>query len=133
MVLPAPSGPHPIGTVALHLVDRSRPDPVAGPGHYRELVVSVWYPARDVTRYPRAVWLADPLMRGLLELLPQIATAVGVSDDVLRTWIGTLEPGRAVRIQQAYPLAFFDLHPRHQQQRLLEGPCPAFPEVQYLP
>ncbi len=26
-------------------VDRSRPDPVAGPGHHRELMASVWYPA----------------------------------------------------------------------------------------
>jgi hypothetical protein len=66
-------------------------------------------------------------------LLPQIAAAIGVSDEVLLTWIGTLDPGRAVRIQQAYPLAFFDLHLRHRRQRLLEGPSPAFPEVRYLP
>ncbi|MEO3743770.1 acetylhydrolase [Plantactinospora sp. B5E13] len=65
-VLPAPTGPFPIGTVPLHLVDRSRPDPVAGPGHHRELMVSVWYPARDVARYPRARWLSDALMRELL-------------------------------------------------------------------
>jgi predicted dienelactone hydrolase len=353
MVLPASTGPYPIGTVALHLVDRSRPDRVAGPGHYRELMVSVWYPARDVARHPRAVWLPDPLMRALLEyneipagpvaappitaghvgapvrraggrlpvvvfsheahdqradttivvqelashgylvvtvdhtydafvefpdgrrlapldgdytlgapdfaddipyvldcigrlaagrnpdadgrplpaglsgapdprrigmfgtskgatatalvmgmdprvraglgmdgpmeplvttdldrpfmlmtaeytratapvaqfwshltgwrlnvqadgaahnayndyqiLLPQIAEAVGVSDEVLRTWIGTLDPRRAVRIQQAYPRAFFDLHLRHRRQRLLEGPSRAFPEMRYLP
>ena len=352
MVLPAPTGPYQVGTVALHLVDRSRPDLVAGPGHYREVMVNVWYPARDVARYPRAVYMPDPLLRGLLELneipadpvgappitaghvgapvrrcggrlpvvvfsheahdqragttivvqelashgylvvtvahtydvfvefpdgrrlaplddvilgardfaldipyvldcigrlaaghnpdadgkplpiglagapdprrigmfgaskggtatalfmgmdtrvraglsldgpmeppittdldrpfmlmtadytratppvaqlwshltgwklnvqadgavhnayddyqvlLPQIAAAIGVSDEVLRTWIGTLNPDRAVRIQQAYPLAFFDLHLRHQRQRLLEGPCPAFPEVRYLP
>ncbi|GAA2445776.1 alpha/beta hydrolase [Actinomadura vinacea] len=43
--LPVPSGPHEIGTVPLHLVDRSRPDPWAGPPAYRELMVSVWYPA----------------------------------------------------------------------------------------
>ena len=353
MVLPAPTGPYPIGTVALHLVDRSRPDPVAGPGHYRELMVSVWYPARDVARHPRAVWLSDPLLRGLLELneipsgpvgappitaghvgapvrplggrlpvvvfspeahdqradttivvqelashgylvvtvdhtydafvefpdgrrlapldgdhilgardfaadipyvldcigrlaagrnpdadgkplpgglrgapdprrigrfgtskggtatallmgmdtrvraglsldgpmeplvttdldrpfmlmtaeftratapvaqfwshltgwrlnlqadgaahnayndyqflLPQIAAAIGASDEDLRTWIGTLDPRRAVRIQQAYPLAFFDLHLRHRRRRLLEGPSRAFPEVRFLP
>jgi hypothetical protein len=66
-------------------------------------------------------------------LLPQIAAAVGVRDDVLLTWIGTLDPRRAVRIQQAYPLAFFDLHLRRQRQRLLEGPCSAFPEVRFLP
>ena len=66
LVLPAPTGPFPIGTVPLHLVDRSRPDPVAGPGHHRELMVSVWYPARDVARYPRALWLADAPLRALL-------------------------------------------------------------------
>ncbi|WP_250007434.1 acetylhydrolase [Actinoplanes sp. M2I2] len=353
MVLPAPTGPYPIGTVALHLVDRSRPDPVAGPGHYRELMVSLWYPARDAARHPRAVWMSDPLLRDLLEfngipsaavggppitagrvgapvrraggplpvvvyspeahdqradttivvqelashgylvvtvdhtydafvefpdgrrlapidgehslgapdfaadipyvldcvdglaagrnpdadgkplpagligapdprrigmfgtskggtatalvmgvdprvraglsldapmeplvtadldrpfmlmtadytratapvaqfwshltgwklnvqargaihnayddyqfLLPQIGAALGWSEKVLRSWIGKLPPGRAVRIQQAYPLAFFDLHLRHQRQRLLEGPSPAFREMRYLP
>lgn len=353
MVLPAPTGPYPIGTVALHLVDRSRPDPVAGPGHYRELMVSLWYPARDTARHPRAVWMSDPLMRALLEshqipagpvggppitaghvgapvrrsgcplpvvvyshlahdqradttivvqelashgylvvtvdhtydafvefpdgrrlapldgdhslgapdfaddipyvldcidrlaagrnpdaggkplpagligapdprrigmfgtskggtatallmgmdprvraglsldapmeplitadldrpfmlmtadhtrdtapvaqfwsrltgwklnvqacgavhnayddyqvLLPQIGAALGWSREVLRSWIGTLHPDQAVRIQQAYPLAFFDLHLRHQRQPLLEGPSPAFPQVRYLP
>src|SRR4051812_33977265 len=46
--LPAPTGPFPIGTATLHLVDRDRPDPLAGPGHYRELMAAVWYPARDV-------------------------------------------------------------------------------------
>lgn len=350
--LPAPTGPFPIGTVPLHLVDRSRPDPVAGPGHHRELMASVWYPARDVARYPRARWLSDAPMRALLAyyefpadaipaprtaghvgapvrtsggrmpvvvfshgahdhradhtimvqelashgyvvvtvdhtldafvefpdgrlavptdgeyslgaadfaadipfildriedlaagrnpdvehrplpaglpgaldlrrigmfgwskggtatalvmledrriraglaidgpmeplietdldrpfmlmtaeftraeppvaqlwshltgwrlniqaegaahlsygdyeaIVPQLAVAVGMSDEELQGWIGTLDPARAVRIQQAYPLAFFDLHLRHQRQRLLEGPSRAFPEVQFIP
>nr|AGU11308.1 hypothetical protein [uncultured organism] len=352
MVLPAPTGPHPIGTVALHLVDRSRPDPVAGPGRFRELMVSVWYPARDVAGHPRAAWLSDPLLRDLLEfndipaagvggppitagrvgapvrrpdgplpvvvyspeahdqrgdttvvvqelashgylvvtvdhtydafvefpdgrrlapldgehslgapdfaddipyvldcigrlaagrnpdadgrplpagllgapdpqrigmfgtskggtatalvmgrdprvraglsldapmeplvttdldrpfmlmtaeytrdtapvaqfwshltgwrlnvqacgaahnayddyqvLLPQIGAALGWSDELLESWNGTIDTGLAVRIQQAYPLAFFDLHLRHRRQRLLEGPSPAFRKVRYL-
>jgi hypothetical protein len=41
LTLPAPTGPYPVGTVPLHLVDGSRPDPVAGPGHHRELMTSV--------------------------------------------------------------------------------------------
>ncbi|WP_327003867.1 acetylhydrolase [Dactylosporangium sp. NBC_01737] len=353
LVLPAPTGPFPVGTVALHLVDRSRPDPVAGSGHHRELMVSVWYPARDVARFPRAPWLADAAVRALLaengfppdavstaftdghvgapvrragERLPvvvfshgahghraeytivvqelashgyvvvtvdhtydaftvfpdgrlleplrdgdfflgardfaadipfvldciedlaagrnpdaghrplpaglrgapdphrigmfgwskgatatawtmledrrvhaglgidgpmeplietdldrpfmmmtaeytretepvaqawshltgwrlniqadgaghrsycdyqvivrQLAAAVGMSDEELLEWIGPLEQARGVRIQQAYPLAFFDLHLRHRRQRLLEGPSRAFPEVRYIP
>jgi len=53
VALPAPGGPYPVGTVALRLVDRSRPDPwVARP--YRELMVSVRYPAYRVAGYPRA-------------------------------------------------------------------------------
>jgi dienelactone hydrolase len=62
-------------------------------------------------------------------LIPQI----GLSGDELESFIGTLEPGRAVRVQQAYPLAFFDLHLRHRRGRLLAGPTPAFPEVRYVP
>ncbi|GIF65299.1 hypothetical protein Ais01nite_33340 [Asanoa ishikariensis] len=353
LTLPVPTGPFPIGIVPLHLVDRSRPDPIAGPGHHRELMVSVWYPAHDVGRYPRAPWLGDAPMRALLPsagfpvdvavaprtsghvgapvrrtggrlpvvvyshgahdhradntvavqelashgyvvvtvdhthdtfsefpdgrltlpviggehslgapdfaadipfildriedlaagrnpdvdhrplpvglrgaldphrigmfgwskgatatalsmledrriraglgldgpmepyvttdldrpfmmmtaeftraeepvaefwshltgwrlnvaadgavhssyvdhqvLVPQVAAEVGMSDEELRDWIGTLDPARAVRISQAYPVAFFDLHLRHRRQRLLEGPSRSFPEMRYLP
>jgi dienelactone hydrolase len=65
-------------------------------------------------------------------LVPQLATAAGLSDEALADWIGTLDPARAVRIQQAYPLAFFDRHLRHRGS-LLSGPSPAFPEVRFLP
>jgi dienelactone hydrolase len=64
-------------------------------------------------------------------LLPQLATANGMSDEDLAGWIGTLDPARAVRIQQAYPLAFFDLHLRHRGH-LLDGPSRAFPELRFL-
>ncbi|MEW1586292.1 acetylhydrolase [Micromonospora vinacea] len=67
LTLPAPTGPYRVGTVPLHLVDRSQPDPLAGPGRYRELMVSVWYPARDVRRYPLAPWMTTASMRTLLD------------------------------------------------------------------
>jgi dienelactone hydrolase len=352
LTLPVPTGPYPVGTVPLHLVDTSRPDPVAGPGHHRELMAAVWYPARGVERYPLAPWTSPALARALLAsagfpagvavapltaghegapalrtgrrlpvvvfshgahdhradttivvqelashgyvvvtvdhtydafslfpdgrltvpldrpaltprdfatdirfvldrvedlaagrnpdaeqrplpagllgaldpqrigmfgwskgasatafvmsedrrvraglsfdgpmqptvttdldrpfmlvtaantratqpsvaefwshlrgwrlnvqaqgavhssycdvqfLIPQLAQAVGMSDEDLRGWIGTLDPDRAVRIQQAYPLAFFDLHLRHRPGHLLDGPSPAFPEVTFIP
>src|SRR5437762_10077804 len=44
--LPRPTGRYPVGTVHLHLVDRSRPNPWAASPAHRELMVSVWYPAR---------------------------------------------------------------------------------------
>ncbi|MFF4400024.1 hypothetical protein [Streptomyces sp. NPDC001480] len=66
LTLPAPTGPYPVGTVPLHLVDTSRPDPVAGPGHHRELKAAVWYPARGVERYPLARWTSPAVARALL-------------------------------------------------------------------
>ncbi|MCX4775989.1 alpha/beta hydrolase family protein [Streptomyces sp. NBC_01264] len=67
LTLPAPTGPHPVGTVQLHLVDRSRPDAVAGPGHFRELMATVWYPARDVRRYPVAPWMPAGAFRAFVD------------------------------------------------------------------
>ncbi|MEV8318288.1 hydrolase [Streptomyces sp. NPDC059900] len=43
--LPAPTGPHRIGTVSTRLVDTSRRDPWVKSVPYRELMISVWYPA----------------------------------------------------------------------------------------
>ncbi|MEU0567336.1 lipase [Nonomuraea sp. NPDC005983] len=55
--LPEPSGPYKIGTVSLHLVDESRKDPWVTTPRKRELMVSLWYPARDVRRRPLAPWM----------------------------------------------------------------------------
>ncbi|MET8389384.1 lipase [Streptosporangium canum] len=54
LTLPAPTGRYPVGTVPLHLVDRSRPDPWVAARPYRELMVSVWYPARRSPNLPTA-------------------------------------------------------------------------------
>ena len=53
LALPAPTGPHQVGTVSLHLVDAARRDPWVAARH-RELMVSIRYPARDAGRYPLA-------------------------------------------------------------------------------
>jgi hypothetical protein len=76
LVLPAPTGPHPVGTTALHLVDRSRPGPAGGPGLFHELMAGVWYPARDVARHPLAPWTAPAVIRELL-------TSAGFEPDVV--------------------------------------------------
>ena len=55
VTLPAPTGPHPVGTVSLHLVQNNRPDPWVT-GRPRELMVSLWYPARHADRYPRPTY-----------------------------------------------------------------------------
>ncbi|MFD4240913.1 alpha/beta hydrolase family protein [Streptomyces sp. NPDC058525] len=43
--LPRPTGPSPVGSSVLHLVDRSRPDPWMPEAHGRELMVTLHYPA----------------------------------------------------------------------------------------
>ncbi|OON80018.1 alpha/beta hydrolase family protein [Streptomyces tsukubensis] len=86
LTLPVPTGPHPVGTVPLRLVDRSREDDIAGPGHFRELMATVWYPAGDIDRYPVAPWmpagalqafLADAGFGDLAPLAPFTAGHVG--------------------------------------------------------
>jgi dienelactone hydrolase len=54
LTLPAATGPYPVGTVDLHLIDRSRANPWTAAPPYRELMVSLWYPARDAGRFPLA-------------------------------------------------------------------------------
>lgn len=66
-------------------------------------------------------------------LIPQAGKILGMTDQQIQDWIGTLDPARAVRIQQAYPLAFFDLQLRHRGRHLLDGPSAAFPEVKFIP
>jgi predicted dienelactone hydrolase len=53
--LPEPTGPHPVGTTKLYLVDRTRPEAFTqDPYDSRELVVRVWYPAKAGPRARRA-------------------------------------------------------------------------------
>ncbi|MEW9552289.1 alpha/beta hydrolase family protein [Nonomuraea sp. NPDC050783] len=49
--LPAPTGPHPVGTTSLYLKDTSRPDPWVPSAEARELMVSLWYPAKAPGRH----------------------------------------------------------------------------------
>ncbi|MFF4190064.1 alpha/beta hydrolase family protein [Nonomuraea sp. NPDC001831] len=48
--LPAPTGSRPVGTTSLYLKDTSRPDPWVPSVKARELMVSLWYPARSPGR-----------------------------------------------------------------------------------
>ncbi|MER6992053.1 alpha/beta hydrolase [Saccharopolyspora hirsuta] len=69
--LPEPSGPHAVGVIALHLVDPSRNDPWDSGIDGRELMVSAFYPARDVRGCPVAP-----------HLTPAAAEAFAVIDPV---------------------------------------------------
>jgi predicted dienelactone hydrolase len=53
--VPLPTGPHPVGTQVLDLVDPTRNDPFLANGAKRELLVRLWYPASPV----QSCWRAD--------------------------------------------------------------------------
>ncbi|MFB7669016.1 alpha/beta hydrolase family protein [Kitasatospora sp. NPDC056138] len=50
--LPRPTGPHAVGVNTLHLVDRDRTDPWVPSAGPRQLMVSMYYPARSGTGRP---------------------------------------------------------------------------------
>ncbi|MCQ8768376.1 alpha/beta hydrolase family protein [Streptomyces telluris] len=52
--LPAPTGPYRTGVTTLYLVDRSRPDPWEPGIPVREVMATVFYPARTVHGFPAA-------------------------------------------------------------------------------
>jgi predicted dienelactone hydrolase len=61
--LPEPTGHRPVGTVSLHVIDPSRPDPWVPALPVRELVIQFWYPAATVHGYPRAPWMTPATTR----------------------------------------------------------------------
>lgn len=87
--LPAPTGPHPVGVTALHLVDTSRADPWNSAIGVREVMVSVHYPARSVRGYPRVPQLTS----GVVDLFRQIDVPVHGLPGEGVDWAATLTHG----------------------------------------
>lgn len=71
--LPALTGQYQVGTQEIHLVDQARQDPWK-PDRKREMMINVWYPAKDTERYPRQSWLSE----GPQEALDKLVEAAGV-------------------------------------------------------
>ncbi|TMR90200.1 alpha/beta hydrolase family protein [Nonomuraea basaltis] len=76
--LPKPTGSHPVGATSLHLKDVSRHDPWVPEATARELMVSLWYPAK--VRDERRAQYVTPKES---ELLLKDAQITGVPSDVL--------------------------------------------------
>ncbi|GAA2962397.1 MULTISPECIES: alpha/beta hydrolase family protein [Streptomyces] len=64
--LPRPTGPYAVGTEALHLTDRSRTDPWVPEAGPRELMVSLYYPARPGGRGATAPYMSTEEARLML-------------------------------------------------------------------
>ncbi|SDS10394.1 alpha/beta hydrolase family protein [Actinopolymorpha singaporensis] len=100
LTLPRPSGPYGVGTDTLHLVDADRPDPWVPESGPRELMVSMYYPARRASGTPARY--VTPRESGLL------LESQGVTDvpaDALSTVRTYARSGAAPRAgRRNYPL-----------------------------
>lgn len=117
IVLPAPAGASPVGREVLHLVDRDRADPWV-PGGPRELMVSLFYPAKAAAGRPARYLTPDEARlfiedRGVGEYV-DAATLSGTRSSARES--APARPGR-------HPLVIlspgFTLH-RHTQTHLAE-------------
>jgi hypothetical protein len=54
-----PTGPRPVGTTTITLVDESREDPYRD-GEHRRLALQVWYPTSDEAEHEPAAWVDQP-------------------------------------------------------------------------
>jgi dienelactone hydrolase len=82
--LPEPTGPYPVGTTSLWLIDTSRPDPWAAEVTARELMVSLWYPATspDGRRAPYMTPAESELQlssRGISDIPPDALSTVRIT------------------------------------------------------
>ncbi|MER5771973.1 alpha/beta hydrolase [Streptomyces sp. NPDC001985] len=97
--LPAPTGPNPVGSTTLHLVDRSRRDPWS-PVLVREVMATVFYPAAAVAGHPVAPHMtraaAASFRVSAPRTHPQLPTA-GVDWAATRTHAHAQAPAQAVR------------------------------------
>ncbi|GAB3984645.1 lipase [Actinoallomurus acanthiterrae] len=69
-VLPSPTGPHAVGRTTLHLVDGHRPDPWVPSAGPRQLMVSMYYPARSGTGGPAPYMTTEEARLFLQEKAP---------------------------------------------------------------
>ena len=99
--LPSPSGALAIGSVSLHLVDRSRWDPLAPTRTRRSLMVTLWYPALQT-----AAGTAAYLDRGVARVVDrELNVAAGTFETA--TSHARTEAAAVVRKGRAYPVVIY--------------------------
>ncbi|WP_152990777.1 alpha/beta hydrolase family protein [Sphaerimonospora mesophila] len=109
--LPKPTGEHAVGTTALYLKDTSRPDPWVPEMKVRELMVSLWYPAKSPGRH-RAQYMTPKESQLLLE----DGGITGVPLDVLsRTRTNAFTDAKPAGKKHGLPLIV--LSPGHSKPR----------------
>ncbi|MGN9836724.1 alpha/beta hydrolase family protein [Nonomuraea sp. H19] len=109
--LPKPTGSQPVGTTSLYLKDTSRPDPWVPTVKARELMVSLWYPAKSPGRH-RAQYMTPKES----ELLLKDGEITGVPLDVLsKTRTNAFTDAKPAGRKHGLPLLV--LSPGHSKPR----------------
>ena len=91
--VPPPSGPYPVGTLEIRLVDTNRNDPFLRDGTKRQLMVRLWYPALRVAGCNRAPYSSPKVWAYLADLLHLPAPSVQTNS----CW-------QAPALQEAHPV-----------------------------
>lgn len=99
--LPAPTGDHPVGRTDLHLIDSSRPDPWVADRNARELMVSIWYPARKPAG-ERAPYLTPQESELIIRSVPQLKDVP--ADTLAKTTTHARADAPAVKRKGGWPL-----------------------------
>lgn len=76
LALPAPTGAYAVGRDSLHLVDKTRRDPWVPEAGARELMVSLYYPARRATGTPAPYMSTEGARAFLTEMEVELPAAV---------------------------------------------------------
>ncbi|MFJ3308952.1 alpha/beta hydrolase family protein [Streptomyces sp. NPDC086549] len=97
--LPAPTGPHAVGRDILHLVDEHRQDPWVPSAGPRQLMVSMYYPARPGTGGP-APYMTTEAARLMLQMKLPGTTIPPEAVSETRTWSRT----DAIPLHGRFPL-----------------------------
>ncbi|WP_369391537.1 alpha/beta hydrolase family protein [Streptomyces sp. CG1] len=97
--LPAPTGPHAVGRDILHLVDEHRQDPWVPSAGPRQLMVSVYYPARPGTG-GAAPYMTTEAARLMLQMKVPGTTIPPEAVSGTRTWSHT----DAIPLHGRFPL-----------------------------
>ncbi|MFI7698269.1 alpha/beta hydrolase family protein [Nonomuraea sp. NPDC049480] len=109
--LPKPTGSQPVGTTSLYLKDTSRPDPWVPAMKARELMVSLWYPAKSPGR-DRAQYMTPKES----ELLLKDGEITGLPMDVLsKTRTNAFTDAEPAGRKRGLPLVV--LSPGHSKPR----------------
>jgi predicted dienelactone hydrolase len=104
IVLPAPSGPNPVGRTALDWVDRARDDPFAStPGAKRELLFWLWYPTNANAGLTPASYLPSALLTVRED---SIWSALSQREGTIRAH--ALEDAPLAVTEIAYPVVIFE-------------------------